>query len=251
MKPDNSFKIIHMASMARSGETLVQRCLSRSPSIVNVHNLNGTDTPKDTNLFNFLKKHEELSISKSNPLVIHKDSSADFLLLKQGVWNHRFEFNGFILSRNPLSIYSSMKQYEGKWNQMECRIKKWMVDIDKTSIKKIDNLSPVDQFILLYNKRMGFLSKMDKLIIKYENFVRNPKKECEKICERFNIEYSDFMINSHLFFKDNMIGHGKINLSKEINTNSLYKYKEFLSQEETEKITNECFFTANKLGHKL
>ena len=102
-----------MASMARSGETLMLKILAIHPDIKTVHNLEKEDVIYKEKAFQFLKTYKKTSISRNHknfkPYSLNRKQ---ILLLKQGVWKHEFPFLGFVLSRNPVSIYSSLKAYD-------------------------------------------------------------------------------------------------------------------------------------------
>ena len=83
-------KIFHMASMARSGETLMLRILAESDKVVVVHNLEEKDDAEKEKAFNFLKTYSSKKIARYHryikPYNLNKNQ---ILLLKQGVWEHK------------------------------------------------------------------------------------------------------------------------------------------------------------------
>ena len=245
-----SFKknpIFHLASMARSGETVILRSLAAHSKIKIVHNLNSTDAQDTKKLFEFLKTNPPNSIKQNNAYTksynLKKD---DVLLLKQGVWEHKYDFDGFILSRNPVSIFASLKVYDkdelgddwkNNWYLRNTeRLTRWLKDIDKTLLPDFEKLSPIDQFSLFYNRRMGALLKTGKPIVYYENFVQHPEKELRFIISEMGLHFEETVLNSHENFKNGEKRHGKIDLSKPIQANSLSKYQKIITKQEFDEV---------------
>lgn len=254
-------KIYHIASMARSGETLIQRTLASHPRIHIVCQLYEKDTEENIRLFKFLQKYPKDSLRVRNKHLIHLNCSQnDVLVLKQGIWEHKSPFLGFLLSRNPVSIFSSLLTYDsktpnkrsGSWEENEKRLIRWMKSIDRGLSIKLQGLSPVEQFCLFYNRRMGALFDLNLPIVFYENFVSNPKKEIMNILKILNLEYSDSLLEAHKLFNYENIGHGKNALSRSIDKSSLYKFQDILSVDEFEKILEETYDVAvQKFGYRM
>jgi len=239
-KKTKKLKIIHMASLARSGETLLLRCLNAHKRIHVVHNLKSKDSNIEQDLFEFLKGYEEKYISQKHKMLSGINlEGKDILLLKQGVWNHKYDFDGFILARNPVSVYSSLLTYDSNdldWKHNNKRIKRWLHDMGYELENNFDNKSPIEQFCELYNHRMGHLLNLDLPVIYYENFVTNPELEIRKICSIMSIDYCKDILFSHEDYGSDEIGHGKNNLSEKINSNSLTKYQNIITRQDFDKI---------------
>lgn len=101
-------RIMHMASIARAGETMISRCLNAHSKLQVLNEITDNETPKAKKLFKKLSRFEGESISVEEL----KKSGVDIppgntIVLKQGTWEHKYPFSGFILTRNPASVYAS------------------------------------------------------------------------------------------------------------------------------------------------
>lgn len=245
--------------MSRSGETLVLRCLNAHSKIGCVHQLID-GVPGSTELFTFLSDYEPTRIPKTHHLVNHEN--VDSLVMKQGVWEHKYPFDGFILSRNPLSIYSSLKEYEKrlkhlnksifyKNEKMESAMLRWAKGIDVAlPAELMKTLSPIEQFAKFYNRRMGALFNLPNMIVTYEGFVMDPEKQCRRICKEFGLHFEEKMTTSHESY-GNITGHGGIKMNAPIHIQSVEKYKDKLSSEEIELVKEGCGELAKKYGYDL
>lgn len=253
--------IYHMASMARSGETLLQRTLRAHPKIHVVHNFYREDSPQEHDLFDYLKRHDSKEISSKDSHLSHlRLTQGQILLLKQSVWEHRFPFNGFILARNPVSIFSSLKTYDQPgdfqnwklyWEKNTARFRRWLKDIDPKMLDGFDDLSPIDQFCLFYNRRMNSLADTGLPIVHYENFVKNPASEVLEILHILSLKGEGDLNRAHEHFGIGEIGHGKIDLSQPIRTDSIYRYLQFLSPIEIEEIATKTEDTCSRYGFEV
>jgi len=260
----NYFKqipIFHMASMARSGETLILRTLEAHPQIHISHNLNQVDTKKEAKSYKFFKNFKKKSIRANHPIINNiKLSKNSIIIVKQGTWKHKHPFDGFILSRNPASIYASLRTYDTdelgsnldkNWLQNEKRLIKWLKDIDPKLIDNLLEKKPIEQFCMFYNLRMRNLYKTGLPIIYYEKFVTNPKRELKKILSILNTTYDESILLSHNKYSKKDIGHGKNRLDMPINSSSIEKYKSILTKNEFDIIaeltrdTSEYYFKYN------
>lgn len=261
MASKNDLVIVHMASMARSGETLLQRCFGAHPSVVCAHNVEAEDSAEDNRLFAALRELEATTIRSDHELLKHKGISGEtHLLLKQGVWEHRFDFRGFVLCRNPVSIYASLKVYDSRnktgyhghrWSGNHARLLRWMANIDPQLLPQLKSSSPVDQFALFYNRRMGHLGRLGKATIRYEDFVRDPGGSLDGICKAVGIEFDDRMIRSHESFGLGEVGHGKNDLSSPISDTSITKYQSIVTPREFKVLADRCGETAGLFGYNM
>lgn len=254
--------IFHMASMARSGETLLLKTLAVHPNIEIIHNLNKKDDVNKERAFQFLKTYKKNKISISHPIVkpYHLNSSK-VLIIKQSVWKHPFPFKGFILSRNPISIYASLKNYDKDlpeynksdnfWWQNEKRIIRWMKDIDKELIPLLKQKTPIEQFCIFYNLRMKQLKNTNLPVIRYEDLLLNTKKTLEIVCDILNVEMNEKLLKAHLYYDVGLEGHGKNDLSKPIDVKSLSKYKENITEKEFDFVSKNTFDTYTLYGYRL
>ena len=137
--PKRSFQVpvYHMASMARSGETMMLSLLNRHSQLQVVHNLRRQDEQYELDLFEYLRTCEQQVLESDHLLVApYQLQAGQKLVLKQGVWEHRSEFKGVVLARNPISIFASLLTYDGPanergefdWSNNEKRLATWMDD---------------------------------------------------------------------------------------------------------------------------
>ncbi|WP_339816151.1 hypothetical protein [uncultured Imperialibacter sp.] len=243
--------IIHMASMARSGETLLQRTFLAHPNIHVIANFNEKDTKDEIARVEYFKKYPETEIEIDHPII--KDLKLDgksILFVKQGVWEHKFPFRGFVLVRNPVSIFASLvcfdkiderfitllKRKVRTWlrptkqdkidNEYNfVRFMKWAIDVDTDLIQYLDLLDFSSLFCAFYNRRMAPLRELGLPILYYERFVADPDTELRRLLLQLDIEFYPSMLESHVSYQKGTIGHGKIDLSKPISVDSTDKYK--------------------------
>ena len=212
MNPFQRIPIFHMASLARSGETLVQKYLSAHSKIHICHNLYKDDSPKEIALFEHLMTRKSRSIGVRHPMARHlKSKKGDALVIKQGVWNHPHPFNGFVLARNPLSVFASL----------------WTYDI------KERGGSPELNWVYNIERMKRWLGKMDEA------------------CSAMGLAYESQMADAHLMFKDRKEGHGGTDLSRPLDNRSLGKYQDVLSEEQVRLVAAETGQTASKMGYSL
>lgn len=260
LKKDN--RIYHIASMARSGETLILKILAIHPDIKVVHNLDKNDDIVQSLAFEFLKSYRKEIISRSHPVIKpYNLNKHQVLLLKQGVWKHPYPFKGLILSRNPISIYASLKVYDKElqeyheednfWFGVEERLLRWLKNIDEESIPLIKNMSPVEQFCLFYNIRMKGLLMTNLPVIRYEDLILDTQLTLIKICKIIGVKMDEKLLVAHEFYEEGKTGHGKIDLSRKIDKTSLNKYKEIVTDEEFELIMNKTKDVYSKFGYEL
>lgn len=252
-----------MASMARSGETLILKILNEHSKVHIVHNLDQNDSQQEQEFFHFLKSYKPHKISVFNKHVkkLQNMSSKKLFLIKQGVWKHNYEFKGFVLVRNPIAIYASLKKIgieeEGEenlgWLAIMEKIKRWGSDMDKSFSEKFDQLPqvPPEQFVFFYNLRMNQLINYNKLIVYYERFVDQPQKELDRILGELNLNNEAGLLDSHLKYKVGHIGHGNNDFSRAIDNKSLEKYKYIITQDEFDKIKSGTKNICSKLGYNL
>jgi len=253
--------VFHLASMARSGETLLLRSLNSHSRIHVAHNLQQSDNEKEEQLFRYLMQCKATSVRSGNPRLEHLDiRRGQVIVLKQSVWEHQYPFNGFLLARNPVSIYSSLKYYDEpgqqetwleNWPKNTDRMTRWLRTIDSSLVDGFANLSPIDQFCTFYNRRMGQLISTGLPVVFYENFVLDPVSVLRRIVNLLNLRFEDRLCNSHLVYEDGLVGHGNINLGKPINSKSIFKYMNTLSLADFDEINQKTRYVSRQLGYDL
>ena len=241
----NRVRIIHLASLARSGETLMLRLLSAHPAIFPIYQLRQEETPEEVALQAYIKQSPDKSIKADDPLVSHlalPDNAV--LLMKQGVWEHRYPFDGFVLVRNPASVYASLQQFDRKLRTLRGaahwladramnvpgtvnkeRILRWIGDMEPSLVPSLAECSPIERFAAYYNYRMLHLNSLKLPTVHYERLVENPIGVLTALLEALNIPFDTAILNSHNSFSEAETGHGGLALNAPVSTQSLDKYR--------------------------
>lgn len=206
--PFGKVPIFHIASMARCGETVLLRSLASHSRIHVVHNLGEREEAHSLRLFEYLKHYRKTKIRCLHPYVRpYNVLSDDVLVLKQGVWEHRFPFRGIILSRNPVSVYASLRNYDAQdgsasdldalWQYNAERLSRWMRDIESLLVDEMLSLAPVEQFCLFYNRRMGALAQLGVPIVHYEKLAADPYIVLATVVHAMGLDFEDSMLSAH------------------------------------------------------
>ena len=116
--PGPTIRVAHMASMARSGETLMQRAFIGHPAVHVVHDVHPTNDEYETRLFQLLRVWPGAELPRwqveRHLAPGHVAASAQVLLIKQGVFAMRSPFTGFALVRNPYASFCSLWHYDAR-----------------------------------------------------------------------------------------------------------------------------------------
>ena len=236
------------------------RNLSAHPNVKIVHNFRSFDTFTEQMMYKSLKKRARTEISRFSLLALpYKLNRGDVLVLKQGVWKHPHAFKGFILARNPLSIFSSLRSYDEKhydipigktpWDLTLSRLKRWLGDIDKTVLDGFATKTPIEQFSIFYNTRMKDLLSTNLPIVKYEELVRSPQTELTRVQKILGLDIHEDVFNAEKKFENGFQGHGFSDFSKRLNNNSLRSYEKKLSQVEIKQLSELTISVAKKFGY--
>ncbi len=249
--------VYHMASMARSGETMMLGLLNRHSQLRVVHNLNKQDQQYELDLFGHLRTCDQNSLASDHPLVApYQLQTGQKLILKQGVWEHRFDFKGVVLARNPVSIFASLLTYDGPadergnfdWSKNQKRITTWMADIDPDLNEQLQGKSPVEQFALFYNRRMGKLFQAGLPIFRYEDIVKHPQEQLPEILKHFDVQWEPEMLEPREAACE---GHGKNVLGSPVSQNSLTKYAQVIDKSTFDQLKCLTAETASQFGYRL
>ncbi len=249
--------VYHMASMARSGETMMLSLLNRHSQLQVVHNLRRQDEQYELDLFEYLRTCEQQVLESDHLLVApYQLQAGQKLVLKQGVWEHRSEFKGVVLARNPISIFASLLTYDGPanergefdWSNNEKRLATWMDDIDPGLNEQLKSKGPVEQFALFYNRRMGKLFQSGLPIFRYEDIVRHPQEQLREILGHFDVTWEPAMLDPHEAAYE---GHGKNLLGLPVSRQSLTKYSVVLNEKTFDQLKRLTVETASQFGYKL
>lgn len=237
------------------------RCLNAHSQLRAVHNLSQDDKPHEERLFRFLKTYRRKSIRRGHALLAPYSLSRDeHLLLKQGVWRHPRPFEGFVLARNPVAVYASLREVgrreaaeEGgeAWQSVEARLKRWIRDIDPSAERRLCGLTPTQQFSLFYNTRMGQLCELALPLVHYENFVQDPTATLTRISQVLGLAFESQMVHSHECHGSAREGHGGNSLSSPIGVESLSKYRTGITEGEFDEIVAATMAVTTSLGYSM
>jgi hypothetical protein len=258
----NELDIKHMASMARSGETFVLKVMAAHPDILVSHNLALKDDANTATLFRSLKKREKLSISISELRGFNIDAEGKRkLLVKQGVWKHPHYFDGFILVRNPLSIYCSLKTYDADetwydkdnnfWKSTQNRLVRWLSAMKADLVDALLELSPVEQFCLYYNYRVNDLLTNNLPLFRYEDLVSSSEVEFKKMCEVLGVDYYPEILDAHKKYEAGAMAHGKNDMSRAIDPSSINKCSGILTQLEFDTLLEKTDDLQKRLNYQI
>lgn len=267
--------LFHMASCARSGETVVLRTMSAHPDVYIPMNISKTDDKPGTALVRHIRTPEfQHQKTLTRKLLEELEVGTDFssVLVKQGVWEHKTEFYGFVLVRNPVSVYASLKNFDrqpefsrasrfkaalglkisNKRNEdSKGRLVRWAGDVDKEMQDLIKPLDFDEAFSVFYNRRMAPLADINLPVIHYERFVTDPETEIKRICDAIEVDFRPELLNAHTNFKPGTEGHGKNDLGKPISTDSINKYTETVDRKEFDRIKALTYQTSKLFGYDM
>jgi len=233
---NRQFDILHLASLARCGETLFQRTFSVHTDLHVVHDLYKENSSTENALFSQLSQlpvnHIALA-SLNNDIDSNQIKfSASKFFLKQGVFAPRHRFTGIGLLRNPLSVFLSLWNYDAKisgqaattelntqyWHQYRLpRILAWVENMQAGWDKLIlQSLDPVTQFLTFYRLRAAQIMDAVDTIIFYETFLAQPETEIRRVCTALGIEFQPQLLHANTFFSPGQIGHGGTDLGAPI-----------------------------------
>lgn len=245
-------KIIYMNSFSRSGETLLARSLNAHKNIRTLHQLYNLSEESEElyDVFKRIKinKPRTIEISNNERIAIGiKDE--EFLLVKNAIFEIKDSHYGFILVRNPFSVFASYKKMV---NRIEPRsqMRRWAGNIDKNLLPIVENERLIDAFCALYLRKMDQVLNHNLPIIHYEKFVKDPKAELKKLLKELNLSWDNNVLLSHEHYPEGKKGHGGIRLDKPIFSNN-YDELPKLSEEEKSVIYGYTSSLLIKLSYKV
>jgi Sulfotransferase family len=225
-------RVVHLASLARSGETLVQRALAVHPQVQVVFDLLEPNSPQQLKLFELLRvwPGETLPRWQFERQVAPQTT---VLLLKQGIFTPRHRAAGFGLLRNPYAAFVSLWHYEARrlgergadavrnlllWRQFrEPRLLVWADAMQPALLPALRaERDPVRQFLLFWDMRVRQIVAEQRTLVHYEDFVVAPEAELRRICTAIGLPWDPSVLHSHRHFRPGQIGHGGIDLSAPI-----------------------------------
>lgn len=234
------FEILHLASMARSGETLFLRTFSVHTDVSIVHDLYGENSEAETSLFELIKREAPTRLDESdlpfNTWVHGIKSTSRYLLIKQGAFHPRQAFRGIGLIRNPLSVFLSLWNYDAKiagqlpekalndrnWFEFRLpRLMDWAHAMFGDASVAIGNLhEPEEQFVAFYKMRYRQICQHVNTIIYYEDLASNPEATIKSVCETLGLEFQPHLLYAERFYPAGLQGHGGTDLGAAIRPES-------------------------------
>ncbi len=229
-------RIVQMASMARSGETLVLRTFNAHPLVHVVHDLRPGNTSAELRLFNLLRVWPGNSLPRWQldehvvPGAI--DARTRVLLIKQGVFAPRHDFDGFGLVRNPYASFSSLWSYDARqagrgpdaalnalnWRALRLpRLVAWCDAMLPQLVPALrQETDPVRQFLMFWQARVAQIVARCPLVLPYEDLTDDPEHAMRSLCMQIDLPFEPAMLQAHQRFAPGTKGHGGIDLGAPI-----------------------------------
>lgn len=248
-------KILFMGSFARSGETLLLRCLHAHPALHVVHQINEHDTPEDVALFQFLTTYPHTTIAHDHPLIQRAAiAPGKVLIVKYAVWTHAHPFQGFVLARNPFSVVKSLERYANSHGEtlsmQQSRLARWAQGIDPTLAPAVAQMPCLDSIAMLYNRKMLPLAKSGLPLLRYEDLTRDPHTSLRRLLQQLELPWNDAVEHSHMNYVEGQYGHGGIALWKPIHTDNQATGESF-SEIDIARIQGYTWPTMAQLGYQM
>lgn len=245
------FNILHLASMARSGETLFLRTFSVHTDVSVVHDLYQENSEAEIRLYELIRSNE--------PARLHVDDlpfstwvhgikpTSRFLLIKQGAFSPRQKFHGIGLIRNPLSVFLSLWNYEAKlagdsldystnyrnWLEFRLpRLMQWAETMFGTDAALIAaKTTPEEQFLMFYKMRLQQIRENVATIIHYEDLTSQPEITIKLACDALGLEFQPHLLYANRFYPVGLIGHGGTDLGAAIRPDSKPSFPEGINSD--------------------
>ena len=210
--------LIMMTSFARSGETMMLRALNAHPRIEVVSQiLEADERHEDSRLFEALQDYPDFVLRRANPLLAHRNVGADsIVIVKHGIWTHRWPHLDFVLVRNPFSIVKSLRQYAIDNREDEPhrrnRLARWARKIDPSLVAFCLKGDETEAIARLYRSKMLAKSTQRLGVVRYEDFVAFPDREMARVMRMLGLPWDDRVLRAHEAYPQGKLGHGNIKL---------------------------------------
>ena len=200
-----------MLSYARSGATLLNRCLGSLPNVVIMSEVNplggGWGEKKEKSpitikeqarqWYNISLQTEGFVDNAIELAEVCKKNKKHLIIRDWSYVNFTpHELNNFTPS-NKLLSYEQLKLNDQKDLTTFAFVR------DSIDVWISRGMPPVEEFYKQYSEYINELIKNDIKIFKYEDFCQNPDKEMKKICKYIQIPYSDNYKNYNDFVNVN------------------------------------------------
>lgn len=228
-------RIAHMASLARSGETMLLRALQAHPQVHVVHDLRATNTDAEHRLYRLLRSWPLATLPRAalaEAGIGDVPADASVLLLKQGVFTPRWPVAGFGLIRNPYAVFCSLWRYDAKLHGQDAdaathlhhwqtlRLPRLLVWADATApglqaaIRA--ETDPVRQFLRYWQARVAQIVATQRCVLTYEDFVAAPGPALQAVCHALALPFDAVMLQAHRQWAPGTRGHGGMDLAAPI-----------------------------------
>lgn len=235
-------RIVHLASLARSGETMLLRTLSAHPQVHVVHDLHDHNTELETRLFRLLRVWPGDTLPRWQ-LDAHLAPRAlaaakTVLLIKQGVFAPRHRFAGFGLVRNPYAAFCSLWSYDARgaghepstalneryWISHRLpRLQAWAQSTMPWLLPTLRaERRPVAQFLSFWRARITQITEACPCVVRYEDFVRSPAAQLQSVCAAIGLPFDNAMAVAHERYQPGQRGHGGIDLGAPIHASKAW-----------------------------
>lgn len=231
-----ALRIVHFASLARSGETMLLRALDAHPQVHVVHDLRAINTDDEQRLYRLLRVWPLPTLPRAaldaQIAPGHVATERRVLLLKQGVFAPRHRAPGFGLIRNPYAVFCSLWSYDARLagqvptpalnlhHWLERRLPRLLVWADASLPALLPALrresDPVRQFLLYWRARTEQILARHETVVAYEDFVRDPARALRAICAGSGLTFDPAMLDAHRRWPAGARGHGGIHLDAPI-----------------------------------
>jgi Sulfotransferase family len=225
-------RIVHLASLARSGETLVQRAFAAHPQVQVVFDLLEPNSPQQMKLFELLRVWPDATLPRwqfDGPI----PPRTTVLLLKQGIFMPRHRAPGFGLLRNPYATFVSLWRYESRrlgehgadasrnlelWRRFrEPRLRVWAEAMQPALLPRLRaERDPVHQYLLFWAMRVRQIVAEQRTLLHYEDLVRSPEAQLRRVCAAVGLPWDAGLLHSHRRYRPGLVGHGGIDLGAPI-----------------------------------
>ena len=216
-------RILYMNSFSRSGETLMLRTLHAHRDLCVLHQLLHAreETEHQYNVFKEVKRRTpdtiELSAEEKNA-VGARDKPV--LVVKNAIFEVPRPHYGFVLVRNPFSVYASYRKLMGGVENPRIQMKRWAQNIDGELLPIVEFGGFLEGFCALYARKMGALLNSGLPVIRYEDLVSHPERSLRALLGALQLEWDENVLHAHEAYPAGKKGHAGTDLSAPISSSN-------------------------------
>lgn len=228
----SALRVVTLASLARSGETVLLRALAAHPQVHVVHDLYAANDEIEQRLYGLLRVWPLPTLPRAEldqhlaPGAVSPE--ARVLLLKQGVFSPRHRAEGFGLIRNPYAVFCSLWSYDAKLeglpptparnlqNWRTRRLPRLLIWTEASLPWLLPALraetDPVRQFLGYWQARVAQILERHRTVLDYESLVADPSTTLRLACAAIGVPFEPAMLDAHRLHPPGKLGHGGIDL---------------------------------------